>query len=207
MVEQTKLIIINDNYEQSFSFDKNQTNEIVFLVLPEHNIDIKSIFNLNNENDLKVKVIILNYDKFIINANFSANFNGHGNKTELDILTYGLDSSNTNVVSNFNVVNNTCNNIVSQSIKGILLSDKSKITGEPNLKIDTLDVKAKHSLSIGSLNKEEVFYLMAKGFDLIEVRKILINAYLQSIIKSLNEEDQNKCNNLINEKLGINYEY
>lgn len=201
-MEVNKLNIIDNNFDQSFDLGNNQNQEFIFVVLPNNNLTMNSTFYLNTNNNLNVKVVVISNQNWTIDIKLNAVINNNSNTAKLDVLVYGLDKSSTNVISNFDVVNKTCNNVVFQNIKGILLSDNTKILGEPNLKINTLDVKAKHSLTIGALNKDEVFYLMTKGFDLTEVKQILINSYLQSILDSLNEDEQNRCKSLINERLG-----
>ena len=201
-MEVNKLNIIDNNFNQSFDLGNNQNQEFIFVVLPNNNLTMNSTFYLNTNNNLNVKVVVINNQNWTVDIKLNAVINDNSNIAKLDVLVYGLDKSSTNVISNFDVVNKTCNNVVFQNIKGILLSDNTKILGEPNLKINTLDVKAKHSLTIGALNKDEVFYLMTKGFNLTEVKQILINSYLQSIIDSLNQDEQNRCKSLINERLG-----
>lgn len=200
-MEQNKLSIIDNDFNQIFELKNNEIREFVFIVLPNDNLSMNSTFYLNSNSNLTVKVIIINNSNYFTNINLNAVVNSNNNAAKLDVLVYGLNKSITNVVSNFEVNNKTYNNVVLQRIKGILLSNDTKIHGEPNLKINTLDVKAKHSLTIGALNNDEIFYLMSKGFNIIEVKQILIHSYLQSILSNLSDEDQNKCKSLVFERL------
>lgn len=88
-----------------------------------------------------------------------------------------------------------------QTLIGVLLSDQAKILGEPNLKINSLNVNAKHSLRIGTLDKDEIFYLLTKGLPLEEAKQILINAIVTKLISNLSNEEQTWCFQKIKERI------
>ncbi|MBS1686142.1 MAG: Fe-S cluster assembly protein SufD [Bacteroidetes bacterium] len=72
-----------------------------------------------------------------------------------------------------------------QSSKAILLSDEASVNSKPQLEIYADDVKCSHGAAIGQINKNELFYLLARGIDEATARGILTYAYGSSIIAAL----------------------
>jgi Fe-S cluster assembly protein SufD len=72
-----------------------------------------------------------------------------------------------------------------QSSKAILLSEDASVNSKPQLEIFADDVKCSHGAAIGQVNKNELFYLMARGVDESTARGILTYAYANSIIESI----------------------
>lgn len=70
-----------------------------------------------------------------------------------------------------------------QSHKALLLSDKSFVNGQPELEIFNDDVACSHGNAIGQLDENQIFYLMSRGFSEKEAKKILIEAFLFSVLE------------------------
>ncbi len=64
-----------------------------------------------------------------------------------------------------------------QSHKALLLSDKARVRGQPELEIFADDVKCSHGNAIGSLDDEKLFYLRTRGFNEAAAQKLLIRAF------------------------------
>ncbi|MCW3128068.1 MAG: Iron-regulated transporter permease protein SufD [Bacteroidetes bacterium] len=72
-----------------------------------------------------------------------------------------------------------------QSSKAILLSEDASVNSKPQLEIFADDVKCSHGAAIGQINKNELFYLRARGIDEATARGILTYAYGSSIIDAI----------------------
>lgn len=201
MVENNKLVVLDKNLKNSYLIKNNKKTNIVFLVFSKFLNNLEITFDIENNCELLANFIIIANNSNNLDIKVDGNIIGNINNVNINFLCYGLDESKTNITSNFIVNKNTIDNKLDQQIKGILLSSKCKILGEPNLKINSLEVKAKHSLNIGFLNPDELFYLQSKTIDIESSKKILINSYLNSFIYGLNEKDKEICNNLILENL------
>ncbi|HEX5025313.1 MAG TPA: Fe-S cluster assembly protein SufD [Agriterribacter sp.] len=64
-----------------------------------------------------------------------------------------------------------------QQNNNILLSNKAIIDSKPQLEIFADDVKCSHGSTVGSLNKDALFYLQARGIGEIAARNLLVNAF------------------------------
>jgi len=72
-----------------------------------------------------------------------------------------------------------------QSSKAILLSDEASVNSKPQLEIFADDVKCSHGAAIGQLNKNELFYLAARGIDEDDAKAILTFAFANEVISGI----------------------
>jgi len=66
-----------------------------------------------------------------------------------------------------------------------LLSDEAKMESKPELEILCDDVKCTHGATIGSLDRQQEFYLQSRGIDKKMREKLLIQGFLQEVIDSV----------------------
>jgi Fe-S cluster assembly protein SufD len=64
-----------------------------------------------------------------------------------------------------------------QQNNNILLSNKATVDSKPQLEIFADDVKCSHGSTVGSLNKEALFYLQSRGIGEIAARNLLVRAF------------------------------
>lgn len=75
-----------------------------------------------------------------------------------------------------------------QSNKNILLSDDATINTKPQLEIWADDVKCSHGCTTGKLDKEQLFYLRARGIGEQSAKLMLLNAYANEVIEKIKDE-------------------
>lgn len=75
-----------------------------------------------------------------------------------------------------------------QNSKAVLLNDGAYMASKPQLEIYIDDVEASHGSTIGELDEDQLFYLRSRGISLTEARKILILAFANEIIDSIDDE-------------------
>jgi len=85
-----------------------------------------------------------------------------------------------------------------QSDKNILLSDKATINAKPELEIYADDVTCSHGATSGQLDKNQVFYLMARGLDKERAKALLTEAFALEVTDKVELESVNK---VLREKL------
>ena len=76
-----------------------------------------------------------------------------------------------------------------QLSKGILLSDNAFFHSKPELKIYADDVKCSHGSASGSLNEDSIFYLMSRGLNYKEAKKLLINGFLLDVVEKITDSE------------------
>ena len=75
-----------------------------------------------------------------------------------------------------------------QLIKSVLLSDQCTFHSKPELEIYADDVKCSHGSSSTSLNKDELFYLMARGIPQDQAKKLIIQGFLSEVVEKISDE-------------------
>mgnify|MGYP001184254363 FL=1 len=87
-----------------------------------------------------------------------------------------------------------------QLSNAILLSENSEFNAKPELEIYADDVKCSHGSSSGSLDENSIFYLMSRGLNYKEAKKLLINGFLLDVIEKITDEE---IKNLIKDLMGV----
>lgn len=75
-----------------------------------------------------------------------------------------------------------------QSNSSILLSDSAESFSRPQLKIWADDVKCSHGATVGQVDEEALFYLMARGIPEKEAKIILTRSYLGEVISHIDDD-------------------
>ena len=75
-----------------------------------------------------------------------------------------------------------------QLSKALILDDKAAFNAKPELEIYADDVKCSHGSTSGSIDGDAIHYLMTRGINLIEAKKLLINGFLNEIFDNFPEK-------------------
>ncbi len=73
------------------------------------------------------------------------------------------------------------------SSKHLLLTENGKANSIPKMEINNNEVKAGHGSTIGTIDKDSLFYLMSRGLNKKQAEEMLIEAFLNPIIESFPE--------------------
>ncbi len=116
--------------------------------------------------------------------------NNQGRDIYSDVQVYGIALKRGFVGLNCNNVIDKGNDDVSthQTLKVILLDEKSKGKVDPILTINHNNVKASHSAAIGQISNENLFYLMSRGLNKAETHKLIILGYFRPILEEITDE-------------------
>tara|TARA_B100000579_G_scaffold397748_1_gene377539 strand:+ start:1160 stop:2401 length:1242 start_codon:yes stop_codon:yes gene_type:complete len=76
-----------------------------------------------------------------------------------------------------------------QLSKAILLNEEAEFDGKPELEIYADDVKCSHGSTSGNLDENSIFYLMTRGLNYQESKKLLINGFLLDVIDKITDPD------------------
>jgi len=72
-----------------------------------------------------------------------------------------------------------------ENVKGILTSNDSKIDAKPVLIVDSLDVKASHGCAIGTIDENEIYYLMSRGLTREDAQRIISYSLIAPILREI----------------------
>ncbi|MDF1793708.1 MAG: Fe-S cluster assembly protein SufD [Thalassobaculaceae bacterium] len=75
-----------------------------------------------------------------------------------------------------------------QMNRALLLSREAEINSKPELEIYADDVKCSHGATVGELEDDQLFYLMARGISRERARAMLVAAYVDEAIDQIQRE-------------------
>ncbi|MCS7003292.1 MAG: Fe-S cluster assembly protein SufD, partial [Dehalococcoidia bacterium] len=69
--------------------------------------------------------------------------------------------------------------------RNLLLSDKARADSIPTLEIEANDVRCTHGATVGPIDEQQVFYLMARGIPRPEAVQMIVEGFLEPIISGI----------------------
>ena len=89
-----------------------------------------------------------------------------------------------------------------QRNNNVLLTNAAKMNTKPQLVIDNDDVKCSHGATVGRINEEALFYLMARGINEKEARLMLMFAFAQEVLAEVKVDQlREMIEKLVNKRL------
>ena len=67
------------------------------------------------------------------------------------------------------------------------MDEHSEFNAKPELEIYADDVRCSHGSTSGSIDEDAIHYLMTRGIELSEAKKLLINGFLNEIFDNVPE--------------------
>ena len=69
-----------------------------------------------------------------------------------------------------------------QENRNLILSDKAHADSIPGLEIMANDVRCTHGATLGKVNREDLFYLMARGLSRAEAERLIVRGFFQDVL-------------------------
>ena len=197
----TKFLIENNKISRTIDISSNTKERISIVDINDSNITMDIVINVF-ENSSEV----LNLASFseTTKKNYNITVNHFSSNSYSECNVFGVSKNNSHIKFDLTakIDDLSLSNKCKQSISGILLSNNSSIIGAPNLIINTNSIKAEHSLSIGKINQNKLFYLISKGLSKKDALYLLVMGYFNNCLKNLkNEYLKEKIENKIKDKL------
>ncbi len=197
-------IVINKNSNlKNYIFDLNKNQNLRYNFT---NIDIYE--NSNSENFIYSSCS--KFSKYEINSNLkekysSAFINGiinldnnnhHEIKTNINHLAENtksyqliksvLNDKSTGVYQGKIFVNDQAQKTDGYQLsKALLLNENTEFNGKPELEIYADDVKCSHGSTSGNLDENSIFYLMSRGLNYDQAKKLLIDGFINDVIEKI----------------------
>lgn len=199
------ILTYNENEEITLNIDveKDANVEVYHVIKTKTDYSINENINLLAQGATsKVMAVMLGLDNAKLNSKITIYHETKNTTSEL--LTYAIAKDNTfiNIDNNAYIRKNAKQTNARQSAKGLSLSDNAKILVQPNLYIDEYDVMASHGVAMGSINKDDLFYLMSRGLTKEDASNIVIMGLIEPVLNSIdNEEYATKFRNNFHDNL------
>lgn len=164
-----KLFTYN-NYSKSSILNINVTLEansefvLYTLINKDSSTELNQVININGQ-DAKATVnnYLIGYDNLKIKHHAYIYHNVPNTNSLIQNYCIATDQSKVYCDNNTTILKAAKGSSAYQKTKGMLIGSKSLIEVNPNLNIDEYDVMAGHGATIGSLSKDDLFYLMSRG--------------------------------------------
>ncbi len=72
-----------------------------------------------------------------------------------------------------------------QTNRNLLLSDTARADSIPNLEIENNDVKCSHGASVGPIDQDQLFYLMARGLSKRDAERLIVDGFFEPLISRI----------------------
>jgi len=207
-----KLFHMNELNNDDLNYNLNETSVL------ENGVFENFIFSCNSaffKNDIFCTLKESYSSGFINGAIFGKNYEEHEIKTFIKHLGQNTKSyqkiksvldgnSKTIFQGKIYVDSNAQKTNGYQLNKALILDQKSEFDSKPELEIYADNVKCSHGSASGSLDENVIFYLMSRGLNRFDAKKLLIKAFLQDSIETITSEEikkyfLNKLEILLNE--------
>ena len=76
-----------------------------------------------------------------------------------------------------------------QANRNMILSDHARADSIPGLEIEADDVRCTHAATVGQMEPEYIFYLMARGIPRKEAERLFLNGYFQDVLDRIPFEE------------------
>lgn len=91
-----------------------------------------------------------------------------------------------------------------QANRNLLLSDKARVDSMPKLEIGANDVRCTHGATMGQVDRDQLFYLQARGLDRAQAERMIVDGFLDEIIQRIPlAEVRDRLAAAIEQKMGL----
>ena len=196
-----ELLVYNPNGKISADLSENSTLKIYNISLCEKESDFKAFINLKGKySNVHLINVILGVNDSKVNCDFQIKHLAGHSKSLLE--TYAISKNNAKLLldNNAYIYQGFKQCDARQMTKGLNLSETSLIKAQPNLFIDEYDVIASHNAAIGSIDKDDLFYLMSRGLPLEKAQEMVVLGFIQPLLEKIEDEETQKVlyNNFTN---------
>lgn len=158
----------NEKMEAVFIVFGGQLDVDVYLVGNGASCDLRCLYLTSDENETNISLKVLHEHK----------------KTVSNQIIRGVLTDQSRAIFNgvIKMKRDSQQCVGSQNHRAVLLSQNASVQATPELEIYADDVQCSHGSAVGPLEKEALFYLMARGIEEKEAEKILIRAFVCDLI-------------------------
>jgi len=176
----SNIFITNLTKPEAISLQNNQKANIYIVANGKDNCnkELEIILQTKSEANLYVLVIGNGNQKFF---NFKFNHIGNNSKSNIYVKALASNKALIKIDCNSKIKEGSHKNEASQTIDGLIFDNQSQIQALPMLDIDTDDITAKHTVNIGQIDPEIIFYLNTKGLSTLEAYQFLIDSFINDL--------------------------
>jgi Fe-S cluster assembly protein SufD len=121
------------------------------------------------------------------NFNFDTQQNHYSAYTNSDLLFKGVigKKASSSWKGNIFVSEDSVGTNGYQANRNLLIDPSAKVDSTPGLEILTDDVRCSHGVTMGNIDKDQMFYLQSRGIEKKEAERMIIDGYFRSTLKRI----------------------
>ena len=188
----TNLLTYNklESLNINITVEKDATVNLYQVVQNNEDTNISETVYLNETGaTFNTIVVLLGLKNSVINSDIKIYHNTNNTNSDLKVYAVIKDGAKINLDNNAYIKKNSYQSKAYQGAKGLSLSKIGRILVNPNLYIDEYDVMASHGVAMGSLNMDDLFYLMSRGLTKEEASQIVIMGFIEPILVAIDNEE------------------
>ena len=160
------------------------------------------ISNIDEKSNDTLNVLYLGKDNDIIDMNYNMNLVGKYSQATMNVYGALLDNAKKAFKGIIDFKHDAYKASGHEKEDTILLSDKVISKSLPMLLCSCEDVDGTHAVSNGLIDPETLFYIMSRGIDENEAKKMMIKAKFNDVIGNIDDDViKEEIDNYINELL------
>ncbi len=191
-----QFIDINSNRKINKKINNNLTLIIIDILDKNNNLNFQ--FNVAKNVELKIFFLSINSNK-----QKSCNFDikqDQNSIVNIQAKIFGIRQSFSKININSSIPKNAEKIVLNQDINGFIFNDGATIVATPSMLVDNNKIVANHSVNIGSINPEKLFYIKSRGISKAKATSMLIKSEYE-YLNNLNIDEASKAYKQINKKM------
>ena len=187
--------IVGEN--SSLNFVCNLHSNASLIIFSSDSLNGESVsnktFNLEGKSaNLKAYEYTITSSSSSLKGDFIVNHDSPNTTSSSKLVQVAKDSSLIDKKATSSIKKGMKDSNANEKIKGIILGNGAHIISKPILIIDFDDVHASHGCAIGSLDDNEIYYLMTRGLSKEDATKIICHSFITPILDIVKDEEYKK---------------
>lgn len=171
------------------TLDENSEFVLYNLINKDNKTEINQVININGINaNAKINNYLISTERQKIKHKAYIYHNIKQTNSSIQNYCIAKDESEIYCDNNTTIISGAKGSAAYQKTKGMLVGNKSNIEVNPNLYIDEYDVMAGHGATIGSMSKEELFYLMSRGLSKERAEHLAVVSLVNPLLNQITLE-------------------
>lgn len=127
-----------------------------------------------------------------------------GTSSIIKAKSISLNSGKTNYRGLVRISKNAKNSISSVECDALIVDEKSKSSTHPSMIVNNNSSTKSHEAKVGRISEKELFYLMSRGISEDEAKEMIVNGFIEPILKTIPFEYAIEFNKLLSMELKSN---
>lgn len=187
-----KNITIIDRLSAGTEFHVQKNEDRIFLIFLDGNTDqdgdVKIVID-GEKAHIQILGIIVSSGKQKINLYTLQDHVNPESVSDLFIKSVLFGESRFNYKGLIKIEKNAQKSNAYQKNQNLLMSDQAWADSRPYLEIKANDVRCTHGATLGSLEGDQLYYLMTRGIDEKESKRMLIKGFFREVLERLEDEE------------------